>query len=333
MSLLSLLKPNGPSGFGFRSSADEVLEGLRLEGSSVLVTGCASGLGAETMRALARKGARVFGTARTDEAARSACAGVPGAVPVPCDLSEARSVNEAVEAVRRTGVRLDAIVANAGIMAIPEATRKHGWEMQLLINHVGHHQLVTRLLASLADTGRVVVVSSSAHANAPPEGIRFDDLGCGRWYDAWGAYGQSKLANILFVKELSRRLGPRQTAIAVHPGIVRTGLQRHLSPAMRAMYPILGPLAFKTIAQGAATQCYAAAHPSAAAARGARPAGGAAVRASVGCRCGRSCEGRWCFGCSCSGGSVVSAGALVLSAERSGRFSEPALVSLLGRGT
>jgi NAD(P)-dependent dehydrogenase (short-subunit alcohol dehydrogenase family) len=167
------------------------------------------------------------------------------------------------------GRTLNAIVANAGIMAPPHLEQRHGYELQFLTNHIGHHLLVTRLLEQLSDTGRVVVLSSSAHKNAPPEGIQFDNLSGERGYAPWTAYGQSKLANLLFAKHLAARfLRSGQTANAVHPGIVRTNLQRHLGPAVRAVYSTIGSLFFKTVPQGAATQCYVAVHPSASAISG-----------------------------------------------------------------
>ena len=256
----------GARGFGRRSTADEVTRGLDLSGRTVLVTGCSSGLGAETLRVLCARGARVVGAARTLESARSACDRMAGrAVPVACDLSEPGSILAAVARIRELGLTLDAIIANAGVMAPPRLVQKHGYELQFFTNHVGHHLLVTRLLDRLSDTGRVVMLSSSAHRRAPPEGIRLDDLSGEKSYSPWTAYGQSKLANLLFAKHLATRLPrPGQTSNSVHPGVIRTNLQRHLGPGLRALFAIFGPLFTKTVPQGAATQCYVAAHPAAA---------------------------------------------------------------------
>jgi WW domain-containing oxidoreductase len=271
MSLYALFKGNGPSGFGFRTTADEVADGLSLAGRSILLTGCTSGLGAETLRVLAGRGARVIGTARTEEKARAACAAVgASAMGLACELSEPASVRRCVEAVRRAGVRLDAVICNAGIMALPRREQAFGIELQLFTNHVGHFMLVTGLLDALAEDGRVVVLSSAAHRNAPGEGIRFDDLGAERSYSPWTAYGQSKLANLLFAKELARRLaGTRRTANAVHPGVIPTNLGRHMGAAMQAGWKVVAPLFFKTVPQGAATQTWAAVHPGAAGLSGA----------------------------------------------------------------
>jgi len=123
---------------------------------------------------------------------------------------------------------------------------------------------VTGLHDRLADDGRVVMLSSEAHRGAPREGIRFDDLGAERSYSPWTAYGQSKLANLLFAKELARRLtGTRRTAGAVHPGVIRTNLGRHMPWIMRVGLEIVTPLALKSIPEGAATQTWAAVHPAA----------------------------------------------------------------------
>jgi NAD(P)-dependent dehydrogenase (short-subunit alcohol dehydrogenase family) len=271
MSLYQRLKRNGPSGFGYGSTAEEVTEGLSLRGKTVLVTGCSSGLGLETIRVLAMRGARVLGTARTVEKARAACESVGGAaVPLACELSDPASVRGCVDAVRRSGDRLDALVCNAGIMALARPERAYGVELQLFTNHVGHFLLVTGLLDRLADDGRVVVLSSAAHSRAPREGIRFDDLAAEKSYAPWTHYGQSKLANVLFAKELARRLaGTRRTATAVHPGVIRTNLGRHMSPIARAVFGLAVPLFLKSVEQGAATQVWAAVHPAAATLSGA----------------------------------------------------------------
>ncbi len=264
MSLYQYLQKPGPSGFGHGSSAEDVTAGMSLGGKTFLVTGCSSGLGLETMRVLALRGARVLGTARTLEKARAACASVGGdGVPLACELSDPRSVRACVEAVLARGERLDALIANAGIMALPRREQAFGVELQLFTNHVGHFLLVTGLLDALADDGRVVMLSSRAHLRAPREGIRFDDLAGDRDYTPWGHYGQSKLANLLFAKELARRLGgTRRTANAVHPGVIPTNLSRHLPRAAAAVFRAVQPLVLKTPAQGAATQVFVATHPS-----------------------------------------------------------------------
>lgn len=263
MSLLSMLKRKGPSGFGYATTADEVTEGLDLHGRTILLTGCNSGIGHETLRVLARRGAHVIGAARTQEKAKQACDGVTGeTTPVACELSEPASIHACAQRVRELGRSLDAVVCNAGIMALPELRQKHGYELQFFTNHIGHFILVTSLLDQLAMQGRVVVVASDAHKGAPPEGIQFDNLSGERGYQPWAAYGQSKLANILFANELAKRLGTSgQTANSVHPGVIHTNLGRHMNPIARGALALGAPLVLKSTAQGAATQCYVAVHP------------------------------------------------------------------------
>lgn len=265
MSILARVKRNGPNGLGFGSSAEEATAGADLHGRTVLVTGCNSGLGRETIRVLAIRGARVIATARTLEKASEACAGLPGEggfVPLACELSEPASVRACVAAVERQNGPLNALVCNAGIMALPQLTQKFGYELQFLTNHLGHFLLVTSLLNRLTADGRVVVVASDAHRRAPRAGVELDNLSGARDYTPWKAYGQSKLANILFTKELARRLaGGGRTANALHPGVINTNLNRSLPAVARLALRIGEVLVLKDAAQGAATQCYLAASP------------------------------------------------------------------------
>jgi WW domain-containing oxidoreductase len=264
MSLLAKLKPAGPSGFGYGSSASDVVSGLNLRGKRILLTGCNSGIGYESMRVLAGAGATVVGAARSLEKARSACDSVQGeTLPVACELAEPASVLECVERVRATEKKLDVILLNAGIMALPKLQLAHGYDLQFFTNHVGHFILATGLLDMLAEDGRVIVLSSEAHRMAPRVGIDFDNLDGSKGYSSWGFYGQSKLANLLFVRELARRFeGSKKVTNAVHPGIIQTNLGRHMNPVTNALYALGNPLVLKDIPQGAATQCWAAVHPS-----------------------------------------------------------------------
>lgn len=266
MSLVSIIKGrSGANGFGYASTAKEVTEGLDLRDKTYLVTGINSGIGLETGRALALRGARVLGAARSTEKAREAIASFGNdATPIACELSEPASVRAAVAAVKALGVPLDGIVCNAGIMALPERQTAHGQELQFLTNHVGHFILVTGLLDALAPKGRVVMVASEAHRQAPAVGIQFDDLSFEKNYAPFRAYGQSKLSNMLFARALSKRLaGTGKTANSVHPGVIMTNLPRHMNPVVRAVYPLASAIAMKSIEEGAATQTYLVAHPSA----------------------------------------------------------------------
>jgi NAD(P)-dependent dehydrogenase (short-subunit alcohol dehydrogenase family) len=264
MSLIGMLRGTGPSGFGYATTADQVLQGIDLAGRNFLVTGCNSGLGLETVRALAKRGARVLAAARSEDKARAACEGIDGSTqPLACELSEPDSVRACVAAVLKDGQPLHALICNAGIMALPRLEQKHGYELQFFTNHIGHFILVTGLLDALAEDGRVVMLSSSAHQSAPMEGIQFDNLSGDKRYDPWLAYGQSKLANLLFAKELARRLaGSGKTANAVHPGVIYTNLARSMNVFVRAALALAGPVTLKSAEQGAATQCYVATHPS-----------------------------------------------------------------------
>ncbi|MCB9778580.1 MAG: SDR family NAD(P)-dependent oxidoreductase [Alphaproteobacteria bacterium] len=262
MSLVGLFKGNGPNGFGYDTTAEQVTEGLDLSGQTILITGCNSGLGLEAMRVLTLRGATVLGLARTKEKAAEAGATVPGTVvPYACELSEPESVRAAVRAILDDGHRIDAMILNAGIMALPKRTLKHGHELQFLTNHLGHFILATGLLGQLTEKGRVVVLSSAAHTTTPRGGIRFDDLSLEQGYQAWTSYGQSKLANLLFARALSKRLPAGQVANAVHPGVINTNLGRHMPGFAMAIFGTAGRLFLKTTPQGAATEVWAAVHP------------------------------------------------------------------------
>ena len=270
MSLYALLAGKGASGFGYGSTAEEVTAGLSLAGKTILVTGCNSGLGYEAMRVLTLRGACVIGTARTLDKAQAACASVDGAtVPLACELADPASVRACIAAVKTADLRLDAIIANAGIMALPKLEKAYGLELQFFTNHIGHFLLVTGLLERLTETGRVVMLSSAAHTMAPKAGIEFDNLGDVKGYSDWKQYGQSKMANLLFAKELARRFaGTRKTANAVHPGVIHTNLGRHMNPVMRFAFGLTEKIALKSVPQGAATEVYVAVHPDAAATSG-----------------------------------------------------------------
>ncbi len=271
MSLYARLAGKGPSGFGYGSTAEEVTEGLSLAGKTILVTGCNSGLGHEALRVLTKRGARVVGTARTLDKAKAACATVQGdTIPLACELADPASVRACVAAVKAAGLRLDAIICNAGIMALPKLQQAHGYELQFFTNHIGHFILVTGLLDQLTDDGRVVMLSSAAHNMAPKGGIQFDNLSGATGYRDWTQYGQSKMANLLFAKELARRFaGTKKTANAVHPGVIQTNLGRHMNPIAQFFFGLSDKIALKSIPQGAATEVYVAVHPAAAGISGA----------------------------------------------------------------
>ncbi len=267
MSLLALLKGRrGASGFGYASTAEEVTAGLDLLGKTILVTGVTSGLGRETARVLALRGAHVIGTGRSADTVRQTLAAFsPDSTAIACELSEPAATRQAATAIAALGRPLDAVILNAGIMALPRLERKYGIELQFLTNHMGHFILMQGLMDSLSPAARVVVLSSTAHHSAPRGGVDFGNLSGDKGYGAWRAYGQAKFANLLFAKELARRLeGTGRTANAVHPGVIITNLARHLNPVMQFGFGVASVVMCKTVEQGAATQCYAAVHPGAA---------------------------------------------------------------------
>ena len=247
--------------FGFTSTAEDVSDGIDLSGKVFVLTGCNSGIGEETLRVLGLRGAEIIGLARTSAKAQAAldAHGVPGTA-VACELSDPASVRAAVGTVRGLGRSLAGIIANAGIMTLPEPRTTLGLDLQLLTNHIGHFILVTGLVDLLADDGRVVMVSSGAHFMAPECGIDFDNLDGQRDYQPWRTYGQSKLANLLVAKKLARTLGGNRVANALHPGVIRTNLGRHL-PDYDGLLDDIGRDRLKTIPQGAATSVYLAVHP------------------------------------------------------------------------
>jgi len=143
MSLVSMFKGKGPSGFGYGSTAEDVTAGLDLSGRTILLTGCNSGIGKDTLRVLAMRGAHVIAAARTVDKAQAACDEVGGeTTPVACELSEPASVQACAEQVIGLGRPLDAILCNAGIMALPRLNQKFGYELQFFTNHIGHFILV-----------------------------------------------------------------------------------------------------------------------------------------------------------------------------------------------
>ena len=233
------------------------------------MTGGYSGIGLETVRALAGQGARVIVPVRDRAKATPALAGVAGQVEaVDLDLGHLPSVHGLCQTLASTLPRLDLLINNAGIMACPETRVGPGWEAQFATNHLGHMALTLGLLGLLQRTGgaRVVALSSTGHKIS---GIRWDDVHFrAAPYEKWQAYGQSKTANALFANALSRRLkSSGGGAFAVHPGGIFTPLQRHLDIAEQVRLgwvnedgspSELAKAGFKTPQQGCATTLWAA---------------------------------------------------------------------------
>jgi len=255
--------------FGFSSTAAEVIAGVDLSGKRAIVTGASSGIGVETARALADAGAAVTLAVRNTEAGERVAAEIRdstgnSAVTVGAlDLSDLTSARAFAAAWSGP---LDILVNNAGVMAIQELTiSASGHEMQFATNHLGHFALALGLHDALAaaDSARIVAVSSCVHLRSP---VVFDDIDYAfRDYDPFGAYGQSKTANVLFAVEATRRWSADGiVANAVMPGGIATPLQRHL-PSHYAADALDAFRAagtdFKTVEQGAATSVLLAASP------------------------------------------------------------------------
>lgn len=253
------------------STAEQVTEGLDLSGQTIAVTGANSGLGYETMRVLALRGAHVIGIARTQDKANKACASVEGTTtPMFLDLAQWDSVVACAKKIRSMAVPLDGLICNAGVMAIPEVELVNGLEKQFAINHLGHFILINQLMDSVlaAPEGRFTIVSSRAHRRAE-NGIEFDNLDGSQHYEPWQAYGVSKLANALCARELARRTSDSDaTANSLHPGVINTNLGKNLPAWQRWAANILGWTFMKSIPEGAATSCYVATSPDLAGVRG-----------------------------------------------------------------
>ena len=263
------------SAFDAATTAEAVTAGLDLTGKLALVTGATSGLGLETARVLALRGAQVIVAGRTFERADQACRSLaPGrTVPVAIELEDWPGIVAAAAAVTAMGKPLDILICNAGLMTPRSLRLVNGVEQQFAVNHLGHFILCNRLLAAVtaAPQGRVVVVSSAAHGFAPEVGIDFDNLDGRRGYDPMTMYGQSKLANALFAFELARRTRATPvTANTLHPGVVLTRLDRAGSAAgrLRARLMSWNNPRVKSVEAGAATQVYLATAPALAQATG-----------------------------------------------------------------
>ena len=215
-------------------------------GRTAVITGANTGLGYETAAALAGRGARVVLAVRNLEKGKQAVARITAATPgaevelQELDLTSLESVRAAAAQLRSGHDRIDLLINNAGVMYTPRSTTKDGFELQFGTNHLGHFAFTGLLLDRLVPVAsRVVTVSSIGHRIRAA--IHFDDLQWERRYSRVGAYGQSKLANLLFTYELQRRLAPHGTTIAVaaHPGGSNTELIRNLPRPIAAASSVL----------------------------------------------------------------------------------------------
>lgn len=212
-------------------------------GRTAVITGANTGLGFRTATALAEHGAHVVLAVRNQDKGKEAAARItartPGAAVTvqPLDLSSLDSVRTAAGELRARHERIDLLINNAGVMWTPKSTTADGFELQFGTNHLGHFALTGLLLDHILRVpgSRIVTVSSGAHRLG--SSIRFDDLQSERSYSRTGAYGQSKLANLLFTYELQRRIADRGTTVSVaaHPGGAATELARNSNTAVRVL--------------------------------------------------------------------------------------------------
>jgi NAD(P)-dependent dehydrogenase (short-subunit alcohol dehydrogenase family) len=225
-----LLQSPIASPFGPKSEPAEIMAGIDLKGRKAIVTGGYSGLGIETVRALAVAGAEVTVPARSEARARQALAGIAGVAIAAMDLGDIAMVRTFAQDWASQNSHLDLLINNAGVGVCPEARVGPGWESQFGINHMGHFALTEALMPKLvaADSPRVITLSSAAHRMSD---ICWEDIQFERNpYDKWRAYGQAKTANALFSRALHLRLNNEGGyAFSVHPGGILTPLQRHLS--------------------------------------------------------------------------------------------------------
>ncbi|MBI1333351.1 MAG: SDR family NAD(P)-dependent oxidoreductase [Armatimonadetes bacterium] len=259
--------------FDAKSTTDEVLDGIQLQGKRVLVTGVSAGLGVETARTLVAHGANVVGTARDLNKARAATAHIQAGAAsggsleiVELDLASLSSVRTCADALLADGRPFDVIIANAGVMATPLGFTADGFETQFGTNHLGHFVFINRIASLLRPGGRLVNLASSGHRFSD---VNLDDPNFESTpYEPFAAYGRSKTANILFAVEFDRRYRSKGIrATAVHPGGIQTELGRHMGQEnVAALLENLNrelaeqgkpPFQWKTIPQGAATSVWA----------------------------------------------------------------------------
>ncbi|XP_021892157.1 short-chain dehydrogenase TIC 32, chloroplastic-like isoform X2 [Carica papaya] len=260
-----LFSRKGFSGFSSSSTAEEVTEGLDGTGLTAIVTGASSGIGTETARVLALHGVHVVMGVRNVAASRDVKETLLKQNPsanvnaMELDLSSMASVKKFVAEFNSSGLPLNILINNAGIMATPFMLSKDNIELQFATNHIGHFLLTNMLLENMKRTaresgkeGRIVNVSSRRHRFSYPEGIRFDRINDEAGYNSLSAYGQSKLANILHANKLARCLkedGVDITVNSVHPGAIATNLFRHHS-FFSSLVNHLGKYVMKNVKQG-----------------------------------------------------------------------------------
>ncbi|KAJ4966427.1 hypothetical protein NE237_018276 [Protea cynaroides] len=277
MGLWDLFSRTPASGFGSSSTAEQVTEGIDATGLTAIVTGATSGIGKETARVLALRGANVIIPSRNLESGLKMKEALLKEQPnaklevMELDLASINSLTSFARSFNSSHQRLNILINNAAIMGCPFQLSKDGIELQFATNHLGHFLLTNLLLDKLKATskstgieGRIVNVSSIAHRYAKASTlIGLDTINDSSKYKPIVAYGRSKLANILHANELSKQLqeeGANVTANSLHPGFIPTNITRYTQLRANLLMLLLKPFA-KSIAQGASTTCYVSLHP------------------------------------------------------------------------
>lgn len=267
----------GPSGFGSKSTAEDVTTGMDLSSKTIIISGATSGIGKETARVLAKRGAHIIMAIRNTKSGEEVKTAISDETPnarvdiIQLDLASLASVRKFAEEFKSRKLPLNVLINNAGYMSGKFMLSEDKLEKVFATNHIGTFLLTNLLLDTLKATaqetgeeGRIVNVASEAHRYAYKGGIVFDKLNDEKRYQSNFAYGQSKLANILHVKELAKRLkeeGANVTANALHPGVISTKFGKGESVIFSELLMSTASCVLKTVPQGAATSCYLATNP------------------------------------------------------------------------
>uniref|UniRef100_A0A8D8TR98 Retinol dehydrogenase 11 n=1 Tax=Cacopsylla melanoneura TaxID=428564 RepID=A0A8D8TR98_9HEMI len=252
-----------------------ISDAFRLDNKTVIVTGSNTGIGKVTVKELAKRGAKVIMACRSSERAQKAAEDIRMTLKdVPksgqivtrvLDLSSLSSVRQCAQEILDTEPSIHILINNAGIMMCPKQLSEDGYELQFATNHLGHYLFTLLLLPRMIKSAPARIINLSSLAHTWGDGsMHLDDINYDKAaYSPTGAYGRSKLANILFTVELARRLeGAKVTTYAVHPGVVDTELSRHFDsimiPGMAWLYQKIGGLFIKSPEQGAQTTLYCA---------------------------------------------------------------------------
>ncbi|KAJ3675215.1 hypothetical protein LUZ60_004257 [Juncus effusus] len=270
----------GPSGFGSASTAEEVTQGIDASNLTAIVTGGTNGIGRETARVLALRGAKVVIASRSLESGMKVKNSLLTQDPnakievLEMDLNSLQSVKSFAESFDSLSTNLNILINNAGIMGVPFELSKDGIESHFATNYLGHFFLTSLLLGKMKSTtketgiqGRIVNVASMVHKNSKGFEFNINAVNDESRYNSLGAYCNSKLANVIQANELARRLLVEGSDISVnslHPGFILTNITRYIGfqAAMTVVGILMKPF-IKSVHQGAATSCYLALHPNA----------------------------------------------------------------------